>query len=236
MEIEHGTKIADNRSRVTVLFTIACVLISLFLCPSNSKAVSWNPEDELKAYLMDNYPWEEIEVSNVQAPDVLSDERPEGIQVEKGPLGRAVFNFIFTNSERMVVRADVRAYGRVIMSRRPFQKKHVIEDEDIYLSKMDVEKMPRNLLKDPEKILGKSLRRSINANMPIEENMVEMSQLVKRGKRVVLLLSHKGMIIRADGKTKEKGYVGMTVRAINISSKKVISGVLIDENTVEVEL
>lgn len=221
-----------------LIFTICIVFVSSFIMLSSSlvAAATWTPEDELRAYVQDNYPWEEIEVSNVQVQGTLSDERPERIQVEKGPLGRAVFSFIFSNDEKILVQADVRAYGRVIMSRRPFQKRHVIEEEDIYLTKMDIRKMPRNLLRDPEKILGKSLKRSINANMPIEEDMVEMFQLVERGKRVVLLLSLKGMIIRADGKTKEKGYVGTSVRAINISSKKEVSGVLIDENTVKVEL
>ncbi len=221
-----------------LIFTICIVLVSSFIMLSSAlvAAATWTPEDELRAYVQDNYPWEEIEVSNVQVQGTLSDERPERIQVEKGPLGRAVFSFIFSNDEKILVQADVRAYGRVIMSRRPFQKRHVIEEEDIYLTKMDIRKMPRNLLRDPEKILGKSLKRSINANMPIEEDMVEMFQLVERGKRVVLLLSLKGMIIRADGKTKEKGYVGTSVRAINISSKKEVSGVLIDENTVKVEL
>ncbi len=236
MKIEYRAKNTDNRLQSIVLISVVCVLTSVFLCLSYSKAATWSPEDELRTYLSDNYPWEEIEVSNVQTPDKLTDERPASIQVEKGPLGRAVFSFIFSNNEKISVRADVRAYGRVIMSRRPFQKRHVIEEEDIYLSKMEIGKMHRNLLKDPEKILGKSLRRSINANMPIEEDMVEMSQLVERGKRVVLLLSYEGMIIRADGQTKEKGYVGMPVRAINTSSKKAVSGVLIDENTVKVEL
>lgn len=236
MKIENGTQITDSRLQSIVLISAVCILTSVFFCLSYSKAATWNPEDELRAYLSDNYPWEEIEVSNVQAPDKLNDERPVSIRVEKGPLGRAVFSFIFSNNEKILVQADVRAYGRVIMSRRPFQKRHVIEEEDIYLSKMEIGKMHRNLLKDPEKILGKSLKRSINANMPIVEDMVEMFQLVERGKRVVLLLSYEGMIIRADGQTKEKGYVGMPIRAINTSSKKPVSGVLIDENTVKVEL
>lgn len=236
MKIEFRRQITDNGLRRTSLFSVVCVLTSVFLCLSYSKAETWNPEDELRAYLTDNYPWEEIEVSNVQESGGLSDERPERIQVEKGPLGRAVFAFIFSNDEKVMVSADVKAYGRVIMSKGQLQKRHVIEEEDIYLTRMDVGRLPGNLVKDPEKILGKTAKRSISANVPIKEDMIEMSQLVERGKSVVLLLSHEGMVIRTNGKTKEKGYVGMPVRAINISSKKLVSGVLIDENTVRVEL
>jgi flagella basal body P-ring formation protein FlgA len=236
MKIDHGTQNTDNRLQRIILISAVCVLTSVFLCLSNSKAATCNPENELRSYLSDNYPWEEIEVSNVQVSDKLSDECPERIHVEKGPLGSAVFVFIFSDNEKVLVSADVKAYSRVIMTRRPLQKRHVIEEEDIYLSKMDIGKLPGNALKDPGKILGKSLKRSINANITIKEDMIEMSQIVERGRSVVLLLSHEGMIIRTNGKTKEKGYVGMPVKAINDSSKKVVSGVLIDENTVKVEL
>ncbi|MEW6602195.1 MAG: flagellar basal body P-ring formation chaperone FlgA [Nitrospirota bacterium] len=225
-----------NKHIHQLILTVSISMVLSFITSCLSYAETWTPEDELKAYLADNYPWDEIEVSNVQAPDIIPAEQPEGILVEKGPLGRAVFSFIFTGAETISVKADVRALGPVVVSRRPFQKRHVIGEEDIYVSKMDIGKMPRNLIRDPKEILGKSLKRSIKANMPIEEDMIEMNQPVKRGKRVVLLLSHKGMVIRTEGKTKEKGYVGMSVKAINISSKKVVSGVLIDENTVQVEL
>ena len=236
MKIEFRTQNIDNRLQRIVLFSVVCVLTSVFLCLSYSRAADWTPEDELRSYLLDNYPWEEIEVSNVQVLGKITDERPERILVEKGPLGGAVFSFMFSNNDQVKVRADVRAFGRVILSKRPFKKRHVIEEEDVYLSKMNIGKMPRNSVNDPERILGKSLKRSINANMPIEEDMIEMSQLVERGKSVILLLSHNGMIIRTTGKTKEKGYVGMPVRAMNLSSKKEVSGVLIDENTIKVEL
>jgi len=236
MTIGHGTQNVNDRLQRKVLYAVASVLIPLFLCLPDAKSASWAPEDELKSYLSDNYPWEEVEVSNVQAQDTLLDERPESVQVEKGPLGRAVFSFIFRNGEKVMVSAHVRAYERVVMSKRSLQKKHVLEEEDIYLSKMDIEKLPGNSVKAPAKIIGKALKRSINANVTIKEDMIEMSQSVERGKSVVLLLSYQGMVIRTDGKTKEKGYVGMPVRVINNSSKKVVSGVLIDENTVKVEL
>jgi flagella basal body P-ring formation protein FlgA len=232
-------KMVSSKTIMSYIMLALCIIVisSFVLLPlSSAEASAWTPEDELRSYLLDNYPWEEIEVSHVQVLGKITDERPERILVEKGPLGRAVFSFVFSNNDQVMVRADVRAFGQVILSKRPFKRRHVIEDEDVYLSKMDIGKMPRNLLNDPERILGKSLKRSINANMPIKEDMIEMYQIVERGKRVILLLSHNGMIMRTAGKTKEKGYVGMPVRAMNLSSKKEVSGVLIDENTVKVEL
>ncbi len=199
-------------------------------------AASWSPEDVLKAYLIKNYPWEELEVSNVQVIGKIPGEMPEKIIVEKGPIGKAIFSFIFNINKVIKAKADIRAFDKVVKSKRPFKKGHVIRENDIYISKMDIRKMPNSSVKNPESIIGKSLKRSIIANIPIVEDMVERSQVVKRGKMVSLKISLKGLNITAAGKTKEKGYVGMPVKAINLSTKKEVRGVLIDENTVKVEL
>lgn len=226
------------RSLHVLLHVICTVLISYFIVMPSVfvSAASWSPEDELRSYLLKNYPWEEIDISNVQLIGKISNELPERIIVEKGPLGRAAFSLILKNNKKIILKAHVRAFGRVVKSKRPFKKNHVIASEDIYLSKIDIRKMPGSSVKDPEKILGKSLKRSITVNIPIVEDMIEMSQVVARGESVVLLLSYKGMSIRTSGKTKEKGYVGMPVRAMNISSKKEVIGILVDNRTVKVVL
>lgn len=218
------------------LLVFVSVLLSLSCWLSSVDAASWSPEDVLRSYLTNNYPWEEIEVSNVQVMGKINSEPPQRILVEKGPIGKAVFSFMSGNNKRTIVKANVRAFGMVVKSKRPYRKRHVIRAEDIYLAKMDIRKMPGGSVKDPSKIIGKSLKRSITANIPVVEDMIEMSRVVARGKRVVLLINYSGLSIRAAGKTKEKGYVGKAVRAINLSSKKEVNGVLIDEKTVRVEL
>lgn len=225
-----------SRSTTSCIMIILCTAVISFFCLLPSFAATWILEDELRNFLANNYPWEEIEVNNVQALGKLVDDRPERILVEKGPLGKAVFSFIFANNEKLLVKADVRAFGWVVMSKRSFEKRHVIQDEDTYLAKMDIRKMPGSSVKNPERILGKSLKRSIIANIPIVEDMLEMSQIVARGKMVELILNYNGLSIKTTGMTKEKGYVGMPVKAINLSSKKEVRGVLINENTVKVEL
>jgi len=223
--------------RIPVIIASMVIISSLILMASPFvTAGAWSPEGELKSYLESNYPWDEIEVSNVQVNGRIGRELPESIIVEKGPLGNAVFSFLFRKDERIIVRANVRAFGRVVKNKRPLRKKHVLKQEDIYLAKMDIRKMPKSSLKDPGKLMGKALKRSIAANVPIREEMIEMSRVVDRGKDVVLLLSYNGMSIRAAGKTKEKGHVGLPVKAINLSSKKEVIGVLLDERTIKVEL
>ncbi|NOZ69257.1 MAG: flagellar basal body P-ring formation protein FlgA [Deferribacteres bacterium] len=216
---------------VSLLLTAYCLLAA-----PPAIAGAWDTEAALTAYLRNNYPWKEIEVDNVRVFGKLPAGAPEKIETRKGPLGKAVFAFIYRRNRTLIVKADVKALGNVVKSRRPFRKGHVITGEDIYIAKMDIRRMPNSSIRNAEAVVGKSLRRSIAANIPIVEDMIEKSRVVKRGKKVVLLIRHGGLNITAAGRTSEKGYVGMPVKAINLSSKKEVTGVLVDENTVRLEL
>ncbi len=236
MNNNQKTVTSDNRIRRTVCTIIVPAVISVLFLLSTCPAASWDPADTLKSYLAENYPWEEIQIHNVRVAGRLPHDPPERIYVEKGPIGNAVFSFISGESKRTIVKANVRAFGLVVKSKRSFKRNHVIEADDVYVTQMDVRKMPGSSVQYPSDIIGKSFKRSIMANIPIVEGMIEVSETVDRGTMVVLLINNNGLIIRAAGMTKEKGYVGMPVRAMNLTSKKEVNGVLIDEKTVKIEL
>jgi flagella basal body P-ring formation protein FlgA len=158
------------------------------------------------------------------------------IAVEKGPLGKGVFSFIYDCARKVTVKADVRALDLIVKSKRSFKKGYVFQGDDVYLTEMDISKMPKSAVNDLEAIIGKPLKRSVLADMVIVEDMIETTQTVKKGKKIILLISAQGFSITAAGEIKEKGYVGTQVKAMNLSSKKEVRGVLIDENTVKVEL
>ena len=224
------SKVRITKSVYCLLFTVCCLLSTAVM------AVSWDPEEVLRQYLADNYPWARIEISGVKILGAIPDKAPNLIIVEKGPIGNGVFAFVFDDNRKVVIKADVRAFDNVVKSKRPFKKGYVLGNEDIYLSEMDINKMPKSSVQDPEEIIGKPLRISVMANITLTENVVEKSQVVDKGKQVVLLFNARGFNISAAGETREKGYVGTAVKAINVSSKKEVRGVLIDERTVKVEL
>ncbi len=233
---EPRQKNTDSFSSVCVLCSVFCVLYFVLWVLSSAMAASWSPKDVLKKYLTDNYPWAQIEITNLRLSSDISGKAPERIVVKKGPIGKAVFSLEFKTGKTLTIKADVRALDWVVKSRRPFKKGHVIRKDDIYLSTMDVTKMPGSAIKNPKAVIGEPLKRSIIANAPIVEHIVDksLSLMVKRGRRVILIIESQGLRITALGKTKEKGYIGMPVKAVNLLSKKEVGGVLIDENTVKV--
>ena len=143
---------------------------------------------------------------------------------------------VFKNKEKLTVKATVKALDWVVKSRRPFKRGHRIERDDIYLTKMDVTKIPKSAVRSVEDIDGKLLKRSVLTNKPITEDMVETGTRVQRGKKVTILILSDGFKITAQGKLKERGHIGLPIKVMNLSSRKVVKGILVDENTVQVEL
>ncbi len=96
----------------------------------------------------------------------------------------------------------------------------VIEAEDIHLQSMQIRRMRRPYLSNPQEVLGKRLRQSLRKGMPIRGDQLEIAPLVRRGDRVTITLRSKGLQIVTSGKAKEDGQLGEMIRVMNLESKK----------------
>jgi flagella basal body P-ring formation protein FlgA len=212
---------------VSLLFTA--------LVTSAVMAASWNPEDTLRRFVKDNYPWPEIEIKDLVLNGTAPVKPPDKIIVEKRPPGRAVFTMEFDGGRKITADATIKAFDRVILSRGAFRKGYYFRNGDAYPSLMDVRRIPGGAIKDIDRIVGKPLTRSVIANMPLTSAMVSETPIVKRGQKVTLLVESEGLRITASGVMKQNGSVGSYVKALNIGCKKTVTGLLVDENTVKVE-
>ncbi|MEW6569693.1 MAG: flagellar basal body P-ring formation chaperone FlgA [Nitrospirota bacterium] len=213
------------------LFIACCILLnSPFVI-----AASWDPEAVLKTYLKNNYPWAEIELKDLTFNAELPAEEPEKIVIEKGPPAKTVFRLEFRNGKKLTVSAYVKASDWVVKSRRSFRKDHCFKEDDLFLTRMDVTKIPQGATKDIKLVVGKSLRHSIISNTPVLDTMINETPQIKKGWRVTLLAESPGFSITTTGEIRENGFIGKYVKVMNLSSKKILKGLLIDENTVKVD-
>jgi flagella basal body P-ring formation protein FlgA len=194
----------------------------------------WEPQAFIKRYLETHYPWAEIELLDFSG-EVNSPVPPEKILLINGPLGRATFSFIFKSGEKAVVQANIRALDWVVTSRRPLRKSQLIGKEDVYLALMDVRRMPKDALTRLESAWGKTITQSLNANMPMVESDMGDIPLIKKGQRITLVASAPGLKITTPGEARQDGFSGQTFRVVNLSSKRDVRGIPLDENHVSVE-
>ena len=216
------------------LFTVV-VLFTLYCLPFTVSAASEDIGALLKGYIKSNYPWDEVDLSGLK----LSSEPPSGVPqqilVEKRLPGRALFVLEYKKGERVVATALVKAFDRIVVSGSSFRKGYYLQEGDLYMTTVEVGRIPKGALREIGKASGKVLTRSIIANMPVVENMVAEKPEVKKGQRVMIVAESKGFSITTLGEMKENGYVGRYVKAVNRTSKKTVTGLLVDENTIRVE-
>jgi flagella basal body P-ring formation protein FlgA len=222
----------QDLSRFCIFSLIVCLLV--FGLVPWAWPSSWEPRDIIKKYLKDHYPWAEIELLDISG-EVSSKVPPEKIHLIQGPLGRAMFSLVFKSGEKSLVQAHIRAMDWVVTSRRPLKKAQIIHQEDVYLALMDVRKMPKDALTRLESAWGKPMSQSLGANMPIiESNMGELP-LIKKGQRITLVASVPGLKITTPGEARQDGYLGKSLKAVNLSSKRDVRGIPLDEHHVSVE-
>lgn len=217
-----------------VAYTIIASAVTVMLLSSFCLAESYNLNSILKTYLKKNYPWSEIEISELSTNESIS-EMPVRILVEKQPPGRSLFILELENGKRIQVTANIKAYDWVVIASKSLRKGQHLEQTDVYSTLIDVTKIPRGAITRLENAVGKQLDRSVNANMPLIDVMVKDRTLVKKGQMVFLVVESPKFTIRTTGEVRANAYVGGQVKVVNLASKKIISGVLVDENTVKVE-
>ncbi|MFA6149088.1 MAG: flagellar basal body P-ring formation chaperone FlgA [bacterium] len=224
---------AFSRAARSFLFLSAVVLAAC--APSVAQAGGPAPAEILRTYVLEHRPWPDVEIRNLALGTDPPAGSPRRIVVERGLPGRTVFSMEYGNGVTVKATADVAAFEEVVASARPLSKERPLKEGDVCLVRMEVEHIPTGAVTDLRSVVGKTLTRPIGANLPIVDRYLAASPLVKRGGRVTLLVEGGGIRITTTGEIRENAYINASVKAVNLASRKTVTGILIDENTVRVD-
>ena len=137
--------------------------------------------------------------------------------------------------KRVWATVTIEVLAEVVITKKPLGRHKPITEDDIMVLKMDLAKVPSDVITDPEAILGKRTRRAIGAKTVLRAKLVEFPPLVRRGDVVVIVAESKGFKITALGQVKKKGAIGDRIPVINLESKKVLYARVVDSNTVKID-
>ncbi|MCD6186482.1 MAG: flagellar basal body P-ring formation protein FlgA [Deltaproteobacteria bacterium] len=136
--------------------------------------------------------------------------------------------------EKIRAIVDIETLANVVVAIRPLGRHKIITQADISVKRIDISKLQVNIISDPEKVIGRRTKRSIDPATVLRTDLVELPPIVKRGDVVTIIAEAGGMRITALGKVKKKGHKGERLKVINLNSKKVIYARVVDANTVRV--
>lgn len=136
---------------------------------------------------------------------------------------------------------------RVVVTRReeevpvPVLTRRVAVGEVIQASDVTVKQLPariaaHNTVTDSTLIIGRSARRNLQAETPLQRADLVAPQLVRRGQTVSITLDEDGMLLVTQGEAQMDGAAGERIRVVNPSSKKSIDAIVTGVGQVAVDV
>ena len=135
---------------------------------------------------------------------------------------------------------SVRLNSRVLVSQevvktiRAVRKGEMISNDNIQLETIKTERPWKNAIQSIDHALGYAAGRNLPIGKILTPKFLKKPALANRGEKILILAEKGGMKITVPGILKEDGYEDGMVQVLNIESKKIIYGRLVDANTVKV--
>ncbi len=145
--------------------------------------------------------------------------------VDKKGQARNVFvAFKAMHKKRIYVLKEAMKRGEIITEDKIVSKEIIFnEDEKGYPSEV-------------EDIVGKQLKRDLNAGTAITKDMIEDYFVIKRNDLVNIVLEYKKLIVKAKGRAIDRGRIGDFIRVKNLTSQKEVLGKVTGSGIVKVEM
>jgi flagellar basal body P-ring formation protein FlgA len=232
---------ADRRATCARGFLLAAcsgfVLSAILLATAGPAAASArrSPAESLRAFVLERRPWADVEFRNLTLDAEPPPENPRRIVVRSGLPGRTVFAMEYGGGRTVTATAEVTAFEEIVVTARPLARNRALTEDDVCLARREIRRVPAGAVRELNAVVGKVLTRSVGANLPVVARYLAGSTLVKRGRKVTLLVETDGIRIATEGETRQNAYVDDVVKAVNLASKKTVTGILVDENTVRVD-
>lgn len=221
---------------------LCCLLLSLAIT-TNAETTQANdvenPEnlrDQVAAYLQDTLDGEymgvkpddmEVAVSNLDArlrlPKCATPLRQE--ITSPRPYGSNVSVKVNCDSPRpwtIYVPARVDTFAEVAVVARSVARGEILTLEDVTLRRMSTSQGGFGLVLDVQQVIGKELKRRLEAGEPVRLSHIKAPQVIRKGDRVVLEASTSGVSVVTTGTALANGEVGEQIQIRNEKSERVV--------------
>ena len=137
--------------------------------------------------------------------------------------------------KKVTAPATIEVWSDVVIAAKPLGKFQPIHADDILIKKMNLARVPSNVIATAEQVLGRRANRNIAANSILRSDQVEMPPVIKRGDVIQVIAESDVLKVTAKGLAKENGAKGDRIQVMNLGSKKIIYALVVDGQTVQVE-
>ncbi len=138
------------------------------------------------------------------------------------------------NSWTIYVPVTVEVDATVLVLRRALARRARVSLTDVDVQTRRVPGWAAHFIEDATHLSGHRLRRSLPAGTVLTVDVLAPDILVRRGQHVTLIAAHGPIEIRAQGQALSEGAESERIRVQNVSSLKVVEGVVINDSLVRI--
>ncbi|KXS39120.1 MAG: flagella basal body P-ring formation protein FlgA [Halomonadaceae bacterium T82-2] len=148
-----------------------------------------------------------------------------GVHCE-GPGGRRQTRYL---------QADVSVRVRYVTVAHDLDRGSVIARNDLQLAEGRLEKLPRDIVRDPGAIVGQVATSRLQADRPLRAYQLHPRDLVKRGQRVTVIARGPGFEVSREAEALDNGAMGEQVR-VRAGDRKILRGRVIGPRRLAIDL
>lgn len=139
-----------------------------------------------------------------------------------------------SDEARFQLRAYADEWRTVPVAARPIRRGTIVTAEDIELSRVNKAKVTRDMIENLGDLVGFQLTRDVGQGEILSTSMVVIPPVIKTGSRVTLLFKQGRLEATASGVALESGPRGAEIKVRNESSKRIVTGKVVEDGLVAV--
>lgn len=136
----------------------------------------------------------------------------------------------------LFVQASVKVFEVVWVARRSMGRGNELSEADIEQAEREVGRLASGYVVDKSDLIGMILKRPVRQGDILAENMLSLPRWIKRGDKVTISATGKGLSVRMEGKALAHGAKGERIRVRNLSSQREIEAVVVAPGQVQVNM
>ncbi len=148
--------------------------------------------------------------------------------------GQITVNVQCNGSKRwtLYVPVQVQVLQTVAIMNHALPRKSIITRDDVRLEERDINRVNQGFFTNLEDVIGKTLLRSVGNGLTVSPMHIDDPDLVKRGQKVTLIAKSDGFAVSVRGQAMSDGAVGDRIKVKNLSSERIIEGIITQDGQV----
>lgn len=131
---------------------------------------------------------------------------------------------------------DIKISSPVVISAKPIPKGKIIEASDLIIQKRNITNLTQGFYTKPKNLIGLISNRSIAMGEPLFLRQLKQPMVIKKGQQVQIIANNSRVNVRMEGIALMPGQIGERIKVKNLSSEKVIEGMVKHEQAVYVDI